>query len=162
MRARALPNKVSAQFTGMKRLTQSNEPTKRLKTDPTSHKVQWFCNYFMLGLECDTPIVEALVHNSMKPVEVSRFIKEWHFMNELFSRQYLDIFGRRRNEWYSNGVVFRSTTPDGSVFWFDELGRFHRKDGPAQELANGITVWFQEGESQRIVVHATEYENDQT
>lgn len=162
MRARALPNKVSAQFTGMKRLTQSNEPTKRLKTDPTSHKTQWFCNYFMIGLECNIPIVEALVHSSMKPVGVTPLIKEWHFMNELFSRQYFDVFGRHCKDWYSNGAVFRSATSDGSVFWFDELGRLHRKDGPAQELADGTNVWFQEGDTHRVGGPAIEYANGLT
>ena len=48
------------------------------------------------------------------------------------------------------------TDRDGR-FWYNELNRFHRLDGPAIELSSGHKYWYVNGERHRLDGPACEY-----
>jgi len=42
------------------------------------------------------------------------------------------------------------TDPDGNKEWYNSKGQLHREDGPARELANGISkAWYINGNLHR-------------
>jgi len=48
---------------------------------------------------------------------------------------------------------------DGSKFWTNRKGQYHRKNGPAVEYVNGDQLWFINGKRHREDGPAVEYVN---
>lgn len=47
----------------------------------------------------------------------------------------------------------------GNKIWYDGLGLYHRKDGPALEFSDGTKAWYNHGEVHRIDGPAVIWEN---
>ena len=48
---------------------------------------------------------------------------------------------------------------DGTKRWYNDVGQYHREDGPAVELANGSKQWYLNGKLHREDGPANEWAN---
>lgn len=44
----------------------------------------------------------------------------------------------------------RHVKGDGTIVWSNEIGQFHREDGPAVEYYNGSKLWYVNGRPHRV------------
>lgn len=134
----------------------------------------WFRMYFMNGLQCNSPIVEAFEHGATR-LEHSGDDEKYYFMGNMYlikDTLYIQYFKNGRihrsdgpaliyrygtKYWYNNGVNYRIDTLDCSS-WYDKTSKLHRKDGPAREWRDGTKIWCCRGKLYRrdgpAVVHS--------
>lgn len=111
----------------------------------------WFRMYFMNGLQCNSPIVEAFEHGATR-IEHYGDYEKYYFMGNVYlvkSALYIQYF--------KNGVRYRIDTLTCSS-WYDKTSKLHRKDGPAREWRDGTKIWCCRGKLYRrdgpAVVHS--------
>lgn len=163
----------------MKRQSKpSKNSSKKHKIAHVQPDMLWFRKYFMFGLQCNSPILEAFEYGSTR-VEPSENYTKKFFMDKLFcvidllsfkTIYYKDDQIHRdghpaiehengKMEWYDRGTRYRKETKEGGIFFYNQNGYLHRENGPARICSDGLKVWFRDGHIYRKDGPALEYPN---
>jgi hypothetical protein len=129
-------------FQKMKRQSKpSKRSSKKHKITHAQPDMLWFRKYFMFGLQCDSPILEAFEYGATR-IESSESQTKHFFMDKLFCVQNSEFFPRRKVEGTNEFVAEYRLLLD-TVYYKD--GQIHRDDRPAFYHSTGKVEWYDRG-----------------
>jgi hypothetical protein len=133
----------------MKRQSKpSKNSSKKHKIAHVQPDMLWFRKYFMLGLQCDSLILEAFEHGSTRTESYENCAKKF-FMNKLCCEQLFQFLPRRVSlgEPLCQKEVIsyenRKLSLTKTTYYKD--GAIHRDGYPAIEHASGKMEWYEQG-----------------